>query len=238
MKAEGDNLLMFDEQTPPGPFRSECPPDVKIKVENLFRFRRGRGDLHFSLIMLGIALFFLLFFRTETGWLDRKLPEPFGPYLAHQLGLIELEGRVARFGRILKQSWVAPALCLLVLVPAAIWNARASWRVYKWRRRFKQPTDAGYDLEKCAEAIEFVAYFIVYTLAVPVVGYLLATLVLGTYLTWRLGYRSARWLATGMVSSFAIVLVFRTFLQIKTPVSIWLYDQLPAAARAFMLTYF
>ncbi|NRB04633.1 MAG: tripartite tricarboxylate transporter TctB family protein, partial [Rhodobacteraceae bacterium] len=55
---------------------------------------------------------------------------------------------------------------------------------------------------------------------------------------WRLGYRTQRWIATGFVSSFAIVLVFRTILQIKTPVSIWLYDQLPSTTRAFMLTYF
>jgi hypothetical protein len=43
---------------------------------------------------------------------------------------------------------------------------------------------------------------------------------------------------TGFVSSFAVVVAFRTLLQIKTPISIWLYDQLPAATRAFMLTYF
>jgi len=40
------------------------------------------------------------------------------------------------------------------------------------------------------------------------------------------------------LSSFAIVLLFRTFLQIKTPGNIWLYDQLPGTLRSYMLTYF
>jgi len=86
--------------------------------------------------------------------------------------------------------------------------------------------------------LEYVAYFIGYTLLVPLLGYLVSTLILGTYLTWRLGYRTWRWTGIGLLSSVAVVLVFRTFLQIKTPVSIWLYDQLPTALRAFMLTYF
>ena len=82
------------------------------------------------------------------------------------------------------------------------------------------------------------AYFIVYTLLVPVLGYLVSTLALGTFLTWRLGYRSRAWMIRGFVCSFIVVLVFRSMLQIKTPVSIWLYDQLPSALRGFMLTYF
>jgi hypothetical protein len=38
--------------------------------------------------------------------------------------------------------------------------------------------------------------------------------------------------------SVAVVIVFRTLLQIKTPVSIWLYDLMPTPLRGFMLTYF
>jgi hypothetical protein len=73
---------------------------------------------------------------------------------------------------------------------------------------------------------------------VPVLGYLLSTMFLGTYVTWRLGYRNWIWVFRGALSSFAIVITFRTFLQIKTPGSIWIYDQLPTAFRTFMLTYF
>ena len=239
-----ETLFMFSEHTPfsceaeASDFKSECPPDKKVKKEDLFKFKRGRGDLHVSVVTFGLAAFFLAFFWTETGWNTRKLPDEFGLYLAHQFGLVDLEGRGMRFGRILKQSWFAPMLCVLILVPTTIWNLRASWQVHRWRKRFLQPTGIGYELEKYAAALEFVGYFIGYTVLVPILGYLVSTLALGSYLTWRLGYRTRRWGCISMLSSFAIVLLFRTFLQIKTPGNIWLYDQLPGTLRSYMLTYF
>lgn len=219
-------------------FKSECPPDKKVKVEDLFKFSRKRGDLQVSIVAAGIALFFLIFFWTQTGWDNRKLPDEFGTYIAYQFGLADIEGRVTRFGRVLRQSWVAPLLCLLIFVPAAFWNLRASWKETAWRKRFLLPTNAYFELTKYVAALEYVAYFIGYTLIVPILGYLVSTLLLGTYLTWRLGYRGRRWMLTGFASSLAVVIAFRTLLQIKTPISIWLYDQLPSTARAFMLTYF
>ena len=89
-------------------FRSECIPDKKIKVDDLFRFRRGMGDVHVSLVTLLLALFFLVFFFTQTGWQGRKLPDDLGAYLGHQAGLIELEGRVTRFGRCLLYTSPSP----------------------------------------------------------------------------------------------------------------------------------
>ncbi len=240
-KADVKDLYLFEDALPfdaTQKFQSECPPDKKVKVENLFKFSRGRGDLQISFVAAGIALFFLAFFWTQTGWEGRKLPDDFGTYLAYQFGLADIDGRVTRFGRILKQSWVAPMLCLLIFVPAALWNLRASWKETAWRKRFLLPTSASFELTKYAAALEYVVYFIGYTLIVPILGYLVSTLILGTFLTWRLGYRSGRWMLIGVASSIAVVLVFRTMLQIKTPVSIWLYDQLPTATRAFMLTYF
>jgi len=244
----GSELFLFEEQnpgasqywpdTPDIPFKSECPPDKKVKVENLFQFKRKRGDLFFSALMLALAAFFLIFFWTETGWHKRKLPDEFGAYLFHQLGLVEIDGRVTRFGRILKQAWVTPMLCLLILVPAAIFNMWSSSFVHNWRKRFQLPTNAGYEVEQWIRALEFVAYFVIYTLIVPILGYLLSTMLFGLFLTWRLGYRSRKWMGISMLSSFAIVLVFRTFLQIKTPISIWLYDKLPVAGKSFMLSYF
>ena len=166
------DLLLFEEALPwedinsAKGFKSECPPDKKIKVENLFQFKRGRGDLQISILVCLIALFFFLAFWTQAGWQDRKLPDELGSYMAHQLGISEMEGRVTRFGRILKQSWVAPMLCLMVLVPAALWNLRESVKVHRWRQRFMLPTNARFELAKYAAALEFVAYFIGYTLPV------------------------------------------------------------------------
>jgi len=166
------------------------------------------------------------------------LPDRLASYFAHQLGFIELEGRVTRLGRILKQSWIAPLLCLLVLVPAALINLWASFKEHKWRKRFLLPTSAYFELTKYLAALEFVFYFVIYTILVPYLGYLISTVLLGIFLPWRLGYRSRRWMIRSLCSSLAIVIIFRSFLQIKTPVSIWLYDQLPTALRGLMLTYF
>lgn len=239
-----ETLLLFEEQLPKEvfdtatAFKSECPPDKKFKTDDLFKFRRGRGDFHVSVFAAILALVFLVFFWTQTGWDKRKLPDNLGTYVGFQFGLTELEGRKPRLGTILKQSWVTPLLCLLLLVPAALVNLRGSWKVRRWRKRFLLPTDASFETEKYIAALEFVAYFILYTLCVPVLGYLVSTVLLGTYLTWRLGYRTPRWLITGFLSSAAIVVIFRSLLQIKTPASIWLYDQLPTTLRSIMLTYF
>lgn len=222
----------------PRAFAAEVPPDAKFKIEDLFAFRRGRGDLVFSAIALMVALFFALMFFTETGWDKRKLPSDGWQYWLRQFGIIEGEGRLARLGRILKQSWVAPLMCLAVLVPAAVLNMRASWRVHQWRRRFGQPVSMRYEGEMWLRALEFVGWFVAYTLLVPVLGYLVATLLLGTLLPWRLGYRGLRWTGICLAASLAIVLVFRTGLQIKTPVNIWLYAQLPDGLRGFMQTWF
>jgi hypothetical protein len=108
---KNNDLFLFPEGLPctqAEQFRSECPPDKKTKVEDLFQFSRGRGDLHISIIAACLALFFFAMFFTQTGWDNRKLPDGVASYLAHQFGLIDLDGKITRFGRILKQSWVAP----------------------------------------------------------------------------------------------------------------------------------
>ena len=185
-----------------------------------------------------LALFFLVFFFTQTGWEDRKLPQNMARYWMDQFGVTEPEGRTARLGRILKQGWVAPLICLSVLVPAALWNLHSAWRAQAWRRRFKQPTAVTYEVTQWLRALEYVAWFVAYTLLVPVLGYLVSTLLLGTLLPWRLGYRGVRWMSICLTASFAIVLVFRTGLQIKTPVNIWLYDLLPQRMETFMQVWF
>lgn len=60
-------LFMFSEHTPFSceaevtDFKSECPPDKKVKKEDLFKFKRGRGDLHVSVVTFGLAAFFWRF---------------------------------------------------------------------------------------------------------------------------------------------------------------------------------
>ena len=129
-------------------------------------------------------------------------------------------------------------MCLVVMLPSAALNLAASWRATrKWKRQ-QMPPRWQYEVGQWVRALEFIGYFALYTLAVPVLGYLLSTMILLPFLTFRLGYRSWYWLRVSGLVAFAIVLLFRTALQIKTPVNIWLYNQLPDAVGIFMKTWF
>jgi hypothetical protein len=198
---------------------SLVPKDKRYKIENLFGFKRTRGDLILSIIMLGIALFLLWHFGDEGGWNDRDLPQ-------------------SRVGKILKQQWVGPLMALAILVPSAVLNV---WMSYRWTQkpeRRHRPNRTMFEVVQWLRALEFLTYFIIYSYCVPVLGYLLSTLIFALFLTTRLGYRKPRWLAYSAGTAMLIVLVFRTFLQIKTPVNIWLYEQFPPALETFMKVYF
>lgn len=86
-------------------------------------------------------------------------------------------------------------------------------------------------------SLEFVAWFLVYVLLVPRIGYLLATVLFCVILAFRLGYRSPKWVGISAMSGLTIVLVFKTFLQVKVPGG-QIYEFLPTALRSFMLTNF
>ncbi|MEM9603063.1 MAG: tripartite tricarboxylate transporter TctB family protein [Pseudomonadota bacterium] len=86
-------------------------------------------------------------------------------------------------------------------------------------------------------SIEYAVWFLAYVVIAPVLGYLLATLVFTLSLTVRLGYRSRRALALTAFFSVCVVVVFKSFLQVKVPGG-QLYEYLPSALRTLMLTYF
>ena len=96
-QVNNSDLLLFDEALPigdmnsPRGFKSECIPDKKVKVDDLFKFRRGRGDLQISIATALIALFFFFSFWAHTGWGDRKLPDEMGTYIGYQFGLMDIE---------------------------------------------------------------------------------------------------------------------------------------------------
>ena len=217
---------------------TETPVERRFMAADLFMFRRTRGDFTFSLVMMAFVILLVFFFPSETGWDARRLPSDMASYLAAQFGLAEAEGRLVRLGKILKQGWVAPLLCLGILVPAALLNLNASYRILRLRARQKVPWRWRYEMGQWLRAVEFIVYFILYTLSVPILGYLVSTLLMGCFLTARLGYRGWRWMAIALSASFAIVVLFRTLLQIRTPVNIWLYNQLPDGLSLFLKTWF
>ena len=77
------------------------------------------------------------------------------------------------------------------------------------------------------KSLEFAVWFIAYVLIVPKIGYLPATILFTTALTFRLGYRRWTWFAGAVVFSVAVVIIFKGFLQVKIPAGD-IYSLLPA----------
>ncbi|UYV37956.1 tripartite tricarboxylate transporter TctB family protein [Rhodobacteraceae bacterium D3-12] len=107
------------------------------------------------------------------------------------------------------------------------------WRLP--RKRFKTPDFVEWRI--WFYAIEWVLWFLVYVAVVPIVGYLPTTVGFVMLLAWRVGYRSKKmqWISAGF--GVAVVLVFKTFLQVKIPGGA-LYEYLPDALRSVMILNF
>jgi hypothetical protein len=86
-------------------------------------------------------------------------------------------------------------------------------------------------------SFEYVAWFMAYVLAVPWIGYLPATLIVAPMLTFRVGYRSKRMLLSSVGMGLGVVLVFKTFLEVKIPGGA-VYEYLPTTLRSFMILNF
>lgn len=87
------------------------------------------------------------------------------------------------------------------------------------------------------KSVEYAGWFMIYVIAVPKLGYLPATIVFAMALAYRLGYRGTRYLGSAAVFGLVVVVVFKSFLQVKVPGGA-IYEFLPGALRAFFLTYF
>ncbi|MGB7318156.1 MAG: tripartite tricarboxylate transporter TctB family protein [Planktotalea sp.] len=88
----------------------------------------------------------------------------------------------------------------------------------------------------CA-SLEYAGWFIGYALLVPVTGYLPTTVFFALALSLRAGYRSLMALLSALAAAIVIVLLFKTFLQVKLPAGL-IYDYLPDGLRQIMLNYF
>lgn len=86
-------------------------------------------------------------------------------------------------------------------------------------------------------SIEFLLWFMIYVYIVPILGYLPSTVLFSLLLLMRLGYRKRQTLLISVAISFAIVLIFKSFLQVKIPAGA-LYENLPEAMRNFFIVYF
>ena len=82
--------------------------------------------------------------------------------------------------------------------------------------------------------VEYAVYFLVYVYLVPWLGYLPSTLLVFPLLVLRAGYRGRKYLAMSWIVGLAIVILFKSLLQVKIPGG-ELYSIFPDAIRNFLV---
>lgn len=124
--------------------------------------------------------------------------------------------------------WPAVSLFGMVLFAALHWlSSMLSPRIDgRWR-------EVGFWLR----SLEYAVWFMAYVLLVPRLGYLPSTIIFTILLALRGGVRTWKGIGGAALTGVVIVLVFKTFLQVKVPGG-QVYEALPDGLRAFMLTYF
>ena len=86
-------------------------------------------------------------------------------------------------------------------------------------------------------SIEFALWFLLYVVLVQYIGYLFATCIIAFCLSYRVGYQKKTMLLSSVLTALSIVLVFKTFLEVKIPGGI-IYEYLPDTLRNFMILNF
>ena len=85
-------------------------------------------------------------------------------------------------------------------------------------------------------SLEYTLWFMAYVVIVPILGYLISTLIFVYALSLRTGYRERSILLMSGVTAIAIVVIFKGFLSVKIPGG-QLYEFFPSAIRNFMILY-
>ena len=126
------------------------------------------------------------------------------------------------------RTWPAISLGGMVLFGAIQWlRTRAVERTPgRWR-----------EAVTWIRALEFVGWYVAYVVVIPVVGYLLATLLFCLLLTLRLGYRSRAVLLSAALFAVAVVLAFKAGFNVKIPGGA-IYDYAPEGMRYILIRYF
>lgn len=85
-------------------------------------------------------------------------------------------------------------------------------------------------------AVEYIGWYVVYVWAIPVIGYLLATLLFCVLLCLRAGYRG-RALVIAALFGLAVVLMFKTGFNVRIPAGA-IYAYAPDSIRYILYRYF
>ena len=123
-----------------------------------------------------------------------------------------------------------PAVGLLGMV---MFGGAHLWRLPRRRIRRTDVIEAAI----WVSVLEYAVWFLVYVWVVPIIGYLPATLILMPLLLWRLGYRDKFLLLVGVAFGAAVVVFFKSLLEVRIPGGL-LYEYLPGALRSFFILNF
>lgn len=169
------------------------------------RGRRRAGQLLFALFFVFAALVLLAYLPDQTVWKNRT--------------------------KLFAQPRFWPAVGVIGMVVFAGLHLRAQIKLLK---RWKPIRADWREARRWVEVLEYALWFLVYVWLVPLLGYLPTTLIFAPLLTWRLGYRSRKMLGISVLFGLTVVLLFKTFLEVKIPGGA-LYEYLPGALRTFFI---
>jgi len=167
------------------------------------------GNLAFAVLMLLIVLVLVISIPFETKWFDGV--------------------------SLVKQPRLWPTFCLVGMALFGVPYCIQIWRNYKFQ--LGQVQGELNELSSWSRPLEFVFYFVLYVWSVPLVGYLLSTLLFFSLLTIRAGYRTLLMFWVSLATGFGIVIVFKSLLQVKIA-SGAIYDYLPDGWATFFMIYF
>lgn len=146
------------------------------------------------------------------------------------LALLPVETTWAARTKLYQQPafWPGVAILSMVLFAAGhLLGALVSTRRPGWQA----------ELWAWLRSLEFAAWFLAYVWLVPQAGYLPSTVAFCCALAFRMGYRSWRWMGIAALFALTVVVVFKSFLQVKIPAGA-VYDHLPDQVRTFVMINF
>ena len=167
------------------------------------------GDLVFAILMLFIVMVLLVSIPFETKWFD-GVP-------------------------LVKQPRLWPTFCLVGMALFGFLYSIQIWKNYKFQ--LGQLQGELNELSSWLRPLEFVFYFVLYVWFVPLMGYLLSTLLFFSLLTIRTGYRTLFMFWVSLATGFGIVVLFKSLLKVRIT-SGAIYDYLPDGWATFFMIYF
>ncbi len=169
---------------------------------------RRVGDLSFAAFLLLLSLVLLSQIGEQTRWIAR-VP-------------------------LLSQPGFWPGLSLGGMVLFALVYLAGGWRDPE---RPARETGIIPELWLWLRSLEYAFWFMAYVFVVPLAGYLPASVIFCVLLAFRAGYREGRALGPAALLGAGVVLLFKSFLQVKIPGGA-LYEFFPTALRNMLIVYF